>query len=442
MASLSWQSSSSSAASPRLLSGFDVQVAVGRTLINKLLKAVEDSPHWVPPFSGTGESAIAEKVSIHSEYEIRLLNPRVRPAREQDAGAIRNLNELGMWIDSAGHVRLVINGPQNRPIVDYRCSVEGTLSIVARAVFDDTGPPQLAISFRDATVEHLEFTNGPDDACLAPMIARIVEFVAVEELRRHNTMLPLSGVLTFTLNPLGRAARLYPKSHYYRTDAGDLALGIAASMTPGGQPDFRIDPGPLRPGPSGDLVLAISEHYVNRVVANAVASLNGQRWRYDDWDELRRRRDTGTENFAVSWTTRLRSATVRFENGAMVFIVRAGIDSTQVIGRVTVRPSAADGKLRLAIERVALDVPGPTGIAEKVLTNVIYLLVREIAETLGRRELAVRLEEVERLGSGVIVTGALFRQGPADTIVSARIDSVRVVGDEVWVVYTADVQIA
>ena len=346
-----------------------------------------------------------------------------------------------MWIDSAGHVRIIIKGPQNGPIVDYRCSVEGTLSIVARAVFDEQGPaPQLAISFREATVQHLEFTNGPDDACLGPMIARIVEFVALQELRRRNTTLPLSGLLSFTLNPLGRAAALSAKSHYYRTDAGDLALGIAASMIPGGQPDFRLDAGTLRPGPSGDLVVAISEHYVNRVVANAVASLNGQRWRYDDWDELRRQ-DTGNEDFAVSWTARLRSASVRFENGALVFIVRAGFNATDVIGRVWVKPSAADGKLRLAIEDVALDVPGPQGIAAKVLTNAIYFLVREIAETLGQRELTVRLEDLERLGSGVIVTGALFRQGPADTTVSAQIADVRVVGDEVLVVYTADVRL-
>lgn len=399
------------------LEGYDVSLDIGRTAANKVLAGLELLPIWKGTFAGKQESEHASGLRVRTDYSITLSRVRLRPAEEQspprdDPPA----TSVCIAVDVSGHAHSQMNHKDsNEPLLDYAAALTGQMAVVIHAVVrKEGGMRRLVVTFHDAHVQHVELENLPSD--LKPILARAVAFIMEGELRRFQQDLPLTGLMRLRGSPYGALQDELLKSHFYLTDAGDLAVCVAVSMGPGDVPPEQKRPLALRKGGHDDVCLAFSIHYLNRLLGNVVAEMRGQEWRFGgSWDP----RDQSS--------LELRSMVVSADDTGMLrAVVRIGDGRTLIVGRMTLVPTVDESRLRIQVLDVEVDVPGRTGVIVKLLTNVLYALVRLVVDELAASEVRRQVEVAEDYGSGLVLDREVLHEFPEGLKISSRVRSVRV----------------
>lgn len=405
------------------LNGFDIALEIGRSAMNKMLAALEQSPLWVGDFAGDFREPGPRDTTGHVKYHATLSNPRVQGDREQSA-ALESSIEFLVDVNGEATIETFLD---SQLMFDHNVAIDGSLSVVVHFKLVQAGEGwRLVISFQQAQIQHLILKGIPD--AIRRMLAAGLCFVLEAELRQRQQDLPLTGLLGLSGAPQGAPEQILLKSHFYRTLPSDIAVGVAATFAPGAVPISLHKPLDLVRAMNQDLVLSAQEDYLNRMIANGIhdmekASFGGGLF----GDRLR-------EPSLV-----LRSASIRIEKGQFFVTARIGDSDTELAAQAAVAPSVVNNRLLLDVRDVDVRIPTWKGVAAQIVLNVVAWLILEIVEDYGRHAAEPQLHDAGELGSGLVVDKNVFSQMPDGLSIASRLEKLNLHSGNVSLGYSLDV---
>jgi hypothetical protein len=355
------------------LAGFDMAVELGRSGINKILKAIEKSPIWTFRYQGQYSGDPKKDIILHIVYDLALADPRVRPIREQretPTAGLKVLLDVVGTVTSAGLA-------WGEPFFALDTKIHGELSVDVTA---ELRGPDLVISFADSQVDELLITDVPSE--IRYILKRGLEVVLQERLASSGTSLPLSRFQHLSGALQGKLDSVRLKTHFYTERAGDSALGIGLCFNPGSNlPKDRDLTNLFRVSPSYDVVVSASLRYLNTIIANALDESRGILPRYNQ---------NGRPD--PDGSLRIRSTLVAAQHDHLSVIVRIGSRNTILTISGDVFLTVANDNLKIEVRNVDPQLTAMTEIFFRVVLNVLYLL----CEGLVARNLEIRADELSK----------------------------------------------
>lgn len=390
------------------LHGYDVSIELGRSALNKLLDALEHSALWTGTFEGDQSRAVPDGFLARVQYKIRLYDIRVRPDAEQEDHLV---SSIALLLNVTGDAIIDIS-LDSQPLLHHQIDIDGTVSVVVNFDLTFTNEEhRLTITFGDAVVQNVTLKGLIDD--ITRMMETSFKFLIQEELRRHQQNVPLTGILVLSGSPQGRLEAIMLKTHFYRTEPDDSAVGLGIVFEPGAAPQTQRRPLALKRLADQDLVLSVHQDYLNRVIANALSDSAPALVGGPLFDDK-----------VLKSGLQVQSIVVAVDGPKIRATVRAGWRRTDLFLQASIVPDVSGQRLSFEVVDVISDVPTWTGVLIKIALNIIAWAVLSIANSLVAGQAEKRLKVIEDQTNGFVVESTLFQKFPEGLTLKATPKSI------------------
>jgi hypothetical protein len=348
------------------LAGFDVCVRIGRSAVNKVFAAVEKAAPQLFVFKADatgGSDLFPSAAKVDGTVSGVMCDGALVPDEKDERRSVR----ISAATDGQASFELKAYGQR---AIFWDFGFHGDLSAVITCELVQSGDTfGVALNLATVGVDRARLTGISTE--VSHVLARGCSNVAAEQLKKMPPIL-VTAPAVWSDRSAGQLVAAQVVSQYERTSPHDFALALALAFDPGAAaltPKAIRDIKPM--GCAADLLLAVDLRFLNRLIANALASNQ----------TLARLTPDGWQPSAP--TDGIRSISVRDDRGRLALDVRGtGLGVPYAVSGV-VELAVVDQHLRARIVDLDLRATGWRGVLLEAVGNVLYALVRVIAAHVG-----------------------------------------------------------